>query len=114
MRLATLVPHFAGLRLRLQVRRFCCLNRACLRRIFAERFPRLVPVHGRRTHAQRSALVDFGLAVGGSVGARLANRRGVLDSRATLPRTLHALPAPEVTTPRVLGVDDWARTRGQT
>ncbi len=101
-------------RLRLHGRRFRCLNPACARRIFAERFPRLAPVHARRTHPQRRALVDFGLALGGSAGARLANRRGVLGSRATVLRGLHALPPPEITTPRVLGIDDWARRRGQT
>ncbi len=101
-------------RLRLCVRRFRCLNPACARRIFAERFPQLTPVYGRRTHAQRRALVDFGLALGGSAGARLANRRGVLGSRPTVLRCLQALPPPEITTPRVLGIDDWALRRGQT
>lgn len=101
-------------RLRLHVRRFRCLNPTCPRRIFGERFPHLVSVHARRTHDQREALVDFGLALGGSAGARLANRRGVRGSRATVLRCLHTLPAPDVTAPRVLGIDDWARRRGQT
>jgi len=34
----------------LQVRRFFCRQAACLRRIFAERFPTLVPVHGSRVY----------------------------------------------------------------
>lgn len=101
-------------RLRLTVRRFRCLNPGCSRRIFAERFPKLAPAYSRRTHAQRRALVDFGLETGGAAGARLANRRGVIGSRATLLRLLHALPASPVETPRILGVDDWARKRGQT
>ena len=100
-------------RLHLRVRRFRCLNQECTRQIFAERFPRLAPDYGRRTHAHRLALVDFGLALGGSAGARLANRRGVLGSRATVLRCLRASPIGTVATPRVLGVDDWARTRGQ-
>ena len=69
------------IRLRLTVRRFRCVNRECSRRIFAERFPHLAPVYGRRTHAQRMALVDFGLELGGSAGARLAARRGVVGGR---------------------------------
>ena len=101
-------------RLQLQVRRFRCRNSACPQRIFAERFPRVAAAHARRTEVQREALVDFGLALGGSAGARLANRRGVRGSRATVLRCLHALPPPEVTTPRVLGIDDWARRKGQT
>ena len=102
------------IRLRVQVRRFRCGNAACPRRIFAERFPSLTAVHARRTTVQRDALVDFGLALGGSAGARLANRRGVVGSRATVLRCLHALPPLEFPTPRVLGIDDWARRKGQT
>ena len=44
----------------------------------------------------------------------MANRRGVCGSRPTVLRCLQALPLPEITTPRVLGIDDWARRRGQT
>lgn len=100
-------------RLRLRVRRFRCLNRTCPRQIFAERFPRLTAAYARRTHAQRRALEDYGFAAGGTGGARLAGRREVSGSRATILRLLHAAPAPEVATPRVLGVDDWARKHGQ-
>lgn len=101
-------------RLRLRVRRFRCGNRACPRRVFAERFPDLTSAYARRTHAQRRALEDYGFEAGGSGGARLAKRRGVIGSRATILRLVQAARAPEVATPRVLGVDDWARKRGQT
>ena len=100
-------------RLRLRVRRFRCGNRDCPRQIFAERFPHLTAAYARRTHAQRRALEDYGFAAGGSGGARLAKRRGVIGSRATILRLVHSAPSPEVETPRVLGVDDWARKRGQ-
>lgn len=167
MRLATLVPHFAGLRLlqftvatdrltlvlaptrrtascpycrrrstqrhsqytrnlvdlpwgsrpvriRLRVRRFHCRNRACPRRIFAERFPQLAAVKARRTLAQRDALAEFGFALGGAPGARLANGQGLVGSRRTILRAVQATPMPSFPTPRVLGVDDWAKKRGQT
>jgi len=101
-------------RLRLRVRRFRCGNRDCPRQIFAERFPHLTATYARRTHAQRRALEDYGFEAGGSGGARLAKRRGVIGSRATVLRLIHSAPSPEVETPRVLGIDDWARKRGQT
>lgn len=101
-------------RLRLRVRRFRCQNRACPRQIFAERFPRFTSAYARRTFAQRRALADCGLEAGGAGGARLAKRRSVSGSRATILRLLHGASADEVATPRVLGVDDWARKRGQT
>jgi transposase len=103
-----------GVRLHLDVRRFRCRTRACARRIFAERFPRLGAAFARRTHVQRAALADVGFEVGGSAGARLARKQGLVGSRATILRVVHAAALPEVGTPRVLGVDDWARRRGQT
>jgi transposase len=100
--------------LRLRVRRFRCVNRRCNRRIFVERLPRLAAAYARRTGAQRAALEEFGFAAGGSAGARLANRCGILGSRATILRFLHSSPLPTVETPRVLGVDDWSSRRGRT
>lgn len=91
-------------RLHLQVRRFRCVNPAC---------PRWAAARARRTQAQRDALVDSGLALGGSAGARLAHRRGGRDRRATVVRCLPAPPPLEIAPPRALGIDDWARRKGQ-
>lgn len=95
-------------------RRFHCVNRNCRRRIFAERFPRLAAVKARRTLVQRCALEELGFALGGAAGARIGNAQGVGGSRATILRLLHATVVRAAPTPRVLGVDDWARKRGQT
>jgi len=102
------------LMIRLRVRRFRCVHRACSRTIFAERFPALVGVRARRTHGQRAALERVGYALGGAAGARLASPLGLAGSRATILRIVHAVEGPRLATPRVLGVDDWARKRGQT
>jgi transposase len=96
----------------LRVRRFFCRNRRCSRAIFAERFTDLVPAYGRRTVAQQTHLEELGCTAGGSVGARLARLLGLPASRDTVLRLVRAMPAPEATTPRVLGVDDWAKRRG--
>jgi transposase len=98
--------------LQLRVRRFFCRNRRCRRVIFAERFPELVPTYGRRTLTQQAWLQDLGCTGGGSAGARLARRCGIEASRDTVLRLVRAMPMPEATTPRVLGVDDWAKRRG--
>ncbi len=100
--------------LRLQVRRFICRTAACPRTIFAERFPTLAPVRARRTHGQRTDVTDLGFTLGGRPGARLAQRLHLPVSRSTLLRLVRA--APDLVTPpvRVLGVDDFARRRGQT
>jgi transposase len=98
--------------LRVRVRRFRCTNPLCRRRIFAERLPQLAAAYARRTHGQRAALTDLGLALGGSAGAQLGKRRKLAGSRATILRLVHATPTPPCPAPRVLGVDDWAKKRG--
>jgi hypothetical protein len=60
----------------LQVRRCFCRQAACPRRMFAERFPTLVPVYGRHRMGVRAALRHVGLAIGGRAGARLAHALG--------------------------------------
>jgi transposase len=98
--------------LRLRVRRFRCDARRCPRAIFAERFPRLVAVRGRRTRGQCAALEAIGFALGGAAGARLAARLGSPASRATLLRLIRGAALADRPTPRVLGVDDWAFRKG--
>ncbi len=100
--------------LHLQVRRFRCRNPRCDRAIFAERFPDLVADYGRRTRALHARLQELGCAVGGTTGAHLARRLQFPASRATVLRLVRSLPLPAFPTPRVLGVDDWARRRGCT
>ncbi len=92
----------------LQVRRFFCDNRRCVRRIFAEQVPDLAPARGRFAHPLRRSLECIGLALGARAGARLATPLGMPVSPRTLLRTLHALPEMEVPTPRVLGLDDFS------
>ena len=105
-------PHPVVLQVR--VRRFRCHNRACPRVTFAEQFPKLAAVRARRTYGQQAALTEVGLALGGAAGARLANLVRLAASRATIPRLVDGTTDVTGATPRILGVDDWARRRGQT
>jgi transposase len=101
-----------ALLLNVTVRRFFCGNRQCPRRVFAERLPELTQPYARRTRRQRDKLQDIGVANGGRAGARLAASLGVPTSFKTLLRLVLASPCPERSTPRVLGVDDWAFRKG--
>ena len=51
-------------------------------------------------------------AVGGEAGARLSERLGMASSPATLIRMMRQASPPAHPTPRVLGVDDWAKRKG--
>ena len=61
----------------------------------------------------RSLLERVALALAGRAGSRLARVLGAIVSRCTLIRLIKALPDPEIGKVAVLGVDDWAKRRGQ-
>ncbi|WP_238589402.1 ISL3 family transposase [Pseudonocardia sp. HH130629-09] len=95
------------------VRRFFCANGKCAARTFAEQPDGLAAPRARITSLLREMLLEIGLMLAGRAGARLARRLGMPTSRHRLLRLLHDLPAPELDTPTVLGVDDFALRRGR-
>lgn len=99
--------------LQMRVRSFFCDNEGCAHRTFAERFPEVVAPYARRTERLAAQQQQVAFAVGGEVGARLLKILGMPVSPDTLIRLVRRAPEPEVTTPRVLGVDDWAKKKGQ-
>jgi transposase len=101
-------------RLHLRLRKFFCRFPLCARRIFAERLPSLVAPHARRTVRQSEIVRLVGLAVGARAGSRLAERLQMLVSPSTMLRLLHQTPQTVYASPRVLGIDDFARRKGRT
>jgi transposase len=100
--------------LQLRVRKWFCCNRACPRRIFTERLPTVAAPWARRTLRLAQRLVALGVALGGKAGVRLGHAWDLRVSRNTLLRLLRQQPGPDLPTPRVLGVDDWAVRKGHT
>ncbi|MEV0053517.1 ISL3 family transposase [Saccharopolyspora shandongensis] len=98
--------------IRLRVRRLFCDNTECAKKTFAEAVPELAARYGRRTTVLERVLCAVALALGGRPGARLTQHLAAAFSRMTLLRMVRALPDPEQSTPRVLGVDDFALRRG--
>ncbi|MFM9576959.1 ISL3 family transposase, partial [Streptomyces turgidiscabies] len=96
----------------LQVRRFRCRDRACRQATFVEQVDGLTFRHGRRSSGLQTVLQQVGMTLAGRAGARLANTLAVRASRSTLLRLIRRLPEPEVHTPRVLGVDEFALRKG--
>ncbi|MFD4716604.1 hypothetical protein ACFWN5_44140 [Streptomyces sp. NPDC058430] len=74
----------------------------------------LTAPYARFTTRLNHILERVGLALAGRAGARLANQLGLDAGRMTMLRRVMALPDPQFSTPRVLGVDDFAIRRGQT
>ncbi len=100
-------------RLRLRLKRFRCANADCPRLTFAEPLPSFLAPRSRRSLRLAAALEAVAFAVGGQAGSRLALRLQMPCSGDTLLRMIRKAPAPPAAPPRVIGVDDWAKQRGQ-
>lgn len=96
----------------LTVRRFFCDNNACERRTFVEQVPGLTTPFGGRTSMAQRLVSAVAFALGGRAGARLMRWLSVPAGRMTLIRAIRNDAEPDLTTPRVLGVDDFALRRG--
>ncbi|MFD5657433.1 transposase family protein [Streptomyces hirsutus] len=99
--------------LRLQVRQFICTDTFCGRQTFVEQIPGLTRRHAQRTDRLRAALAEVGLALAGRAGARLADVFGISVSRSTVLRLVDAMPDPQPSAPRVVGIDEYAMRKGR-
>ena len=100
-------------RVQLRTRRFFCVRPGCSRTIFAERLPFTVARYARRTCRLSRAYSVLAMALGGEAGARLAIDLGIRTSGDSLLRHLRRNARSLATTsPRVLGIDDWAWRKG--
>lgn len=99
--------------LKLQVRKFFCRNPDCLRRVFCERLAPQVAAYARRTGRQQQQLQMLAVAMGGELTARLLPRLGLAASPAMLLTLIRTLSSPVSAQIRAVGVDDWAKRKGQ-
>ncbi len=91
---------------------FCDVN-TCVRKIFAERLTPFVEPLARVTARLFHVVQALGLATGGMLGARLAQRLGIQTSWMTVLRRIMALSQEPVQPVRELGIDDFAFRRGR-
>ncbi len=99
--------------LSVEVRRFKCVNPLCSQTTFVEQISTLAPANQRRTVGLNDAWCAMAQALGGSAAARLSAKLGMPTSRHTLLRGLRrAGDDLKTATPVVVGIDDWAITRG--
>jgi transposase len=99
--------------LELQTKRFFCHNGECPKRTFAEQFPDVVARYARKTHRVLYKQQYLGVNVCAHVGEKLLRLERIGASDTTLNRLLCHLPEPEKQIVQVLGVDDWAKRKGQ-
>lgn len=102
-----------AVRMDISVRKFFCNNNDCERVIFCERIPSLIATYARYTNRLAGQQQQVAFALGGEAGSRMLTNMGMAVSPDTLLRFIRKAPELEITTPRVLGVDDWAKRKGQ-
>ena len=94
------------------VPRFFCDNHQCDASTFAERMPAILEPYAHRTNRLASQQQQAAFVLGGEAGASLLAIMGMTVSPDTLLRLIRKAPEPEVKTPRILGVDEWAKRKG--
>ena len=95
-----------------RVRRMRCPALGCPVQTFREQVPGVLERYQRRTARLAAQAGEVARRLAGRAGAGLLTALGILLSRHTALRLLLQLPLPEVSVPRVLGVDDFALRRG--
>ena len=100
-------------RLDMTVHRFFCDNKDCEAKTFTERIPSLIQHYARQTNRLASMQVAVAFETGGEGGKRVLTALDMPVSSDTLLRLIHNSPEPEMVPPKVLGVDDWAKRKGQ-
>jgi transposase len=96
----------------LLVRKFFCQRSTCARLIFVERLTPFIEPWARVTTRLFQMIQAIGLATGGMLGARLADRFRMETSWMTILRRMMALPTEPVKQVSQLGIDDFAFRRG--
>ncbi len=99
--------------LHLQVKRFFCRNNRCPKRTFAEPFPDLVGRYARRTNRVVERQKRIGVEVCARSAERLLKLIRIGISDTTVNRLIRSMALEPAVSVRVLGVDDWAKRKGQ-
>ena len=98
----------------LKVRRFRCSTPNCCHHYFTERVPEMAVPYRRRTNRFQEWLSSLSLAFGGEPTSRAIKRLGLHISGDSCLRFIRQSSTGPIVTPRVLGVDDWAKCKGRT
>jgi transposase len=112
--LKDLPSHGAQVVLKLRVNRWRCGNAFCAVRFFTRPLGGVVKAYARETNRAHDLTLLIGHALGGLPGERLMSRLNMATSDDTILRRLKHLPREAVASEvRVMGVDEWAWSKGQ-
>ena len=97
----------------LSVKRFFCRNQGCPKQTFAEQFPGVVLPYARKTNRVIEKQRRISVNTCARTAEKLLGCEQIGMSDTTVNRTIRRLPESETGVVRVLGVDDWAKRKGQ-
>ncbi len=112
-RLSDLPWHGVAIRIHLNSHKFRCRNELCRRKVFCERFPKVVESYGRKTIRLQKLFGILAFVLGGEAGSKTARQIGLQISGDTLLRRIRRFPGLRNESVKVLGVDDFAFRRGE-
>ena len=95
----------------LKTRKFKCNNSLCNRKVFSEQTQTILR-YSRRTKRVSKILDSFAIELTGKLGSIMSKQLFITVSSSTVTRIAHSQQLPEITQPKVLGVDDWAYRKG--
>jgi transposase len=96
-----------------KVKRFFCRNKDCPKRTFAEQFPDILLPYARKTNRATEKQQRISVNTCARTAKRLLSCEQIGMSDSTVNRIVRELPESEGNMVRVLGVDDWAKRKGQ-
>ena len=101
--------------LELHVRRFFCEAADCSRKVFCERLHLSITAYARRTTRLENYLQNLALQVGGEKAAFLLELLNInLVSADTLLNLSRKVAIATMSTPKIVGIDEWAIRKGPT
>ncbi len=99
-------------RLDMTVHRFFCDNGYCEAKTFTERIPAFIQHYARRTNRLATRQQGVAIEAGGAIGQRVLTILDMPVNSDTLIRFVRNTPEPDIATPRVVGIDEWAQRKG--
>ncbi len=94
-------------------RKFKCNNQKCQQKIFTEQNTTICERYSRKTIEVTKLLEKIVVEISSNKGSYILGQLNIAQSSSTCLRIVRNMPLPTLKTPQCIGVDDWAKRRGQ-
>ncbi len=112
-KLASLPTGLYETKIHLLTRKFRCKNVKCTKKIFSEQHINICSKYSRITNATKDVLLKLLIEVSSMKGSYLLSLLNIPYSSSSCLRFIHKIPFHNYTIPECIGIDDWAKKKGQ-